>query len=150
MSRQRGRLEGVSRRLAPALAVVGALLVASSSPAATGADMSASGGPSAKAWCALVIKVNTKYGTMKNKHYLPQAKVPLSSWKKVVDAAVKGRRQILAVTPSAIKTAQIHQLDWFKRVQANYYSAVTSLAPMTIADVRLLTNFQKTKCGITF
>ncbi len=44
----------------------------------------------AKAWCDAVIQVNTKYGTMNNKRFLPNSQVPLSAWKKVVDAAVAG------------------------------------------------------------
>ena len=97
-----------------------------------------------------MIKINTKYGTMKNKRYLPAGKVPLSAWKGVVDAAVAGRSHILAVTPSSIKKAMTHELDYYARVKANHYSFGTPLAPFTVAEVTQLGNFQRTKCGIRF
>jgi hypothetical protein len=98
-----------------------------------------------------VIKINTKYGTMKNKRFLPESKVPPDAWKAVIDVAVAQRSHILAITPSSIKKAMTHELAWFARVKANDYDRVgTPLGSFTIADITQLTNFQKTKCGIKF
>lgn len=152
MSRRRGRHQRTSRHLGAALvALLTALLVASAGSAATPLYSSSPAKPSAKAWCALVIKINTKYGTMKNKRYLPTGKVPLSAWKGVIDEALAKRRQVLAVTPSSIKKAMTHELTYFAHIKANHYNLKTTpLAPYTIADVTTLANFQRTQCGITF
>jgi len=150
VSRQQGH-QRTSRQLWAALTVVlTALLVAPPGAARTGAKSSPAGAADTKAWCALVIQVNTKYGTMKNKRFLPTSKVSASAWKKVVDAGVAGRSRLLAVTPSSIKTAMTHELAWFARVKANHYSSATPLAPWTVAEVTQITNFERTKCGITF
>jgi hypothetical protein len=74
----------------------------------------------------------------------------LSAWKKVVDAAVAGRSHYLTLAPSSIKTAVKHQLAWFANVKANHYSLRTPIAPMTIGDVKKITEFERTKCGIKF
>src|SRR6266516_1187320 len=107
MSRRCGRHQRTSRHLGAMLMVVlVALLVASPAAATTRASASSAGASTVSAWCALVIQINTKYGTMKNKRYLPADKVPLSAWKNLIDAALAGRRHLLAVTPASIKKAQ--------------------------------------------
>jgi hypothetical protein len=127
------------------------LLLVSPSGATNSAGSSTAGSSNAKEWCALVIKINTKYGTMKNKRYLPEGQVPLRAWKGVIDAAVTQRGRILAVTPKSIKTAMTHELDWFARVRKNNYNRIsTPLGSFTLADIKQLTNFQRTQCGITF
>ena len=151
MFRHSGGHQRRSRHTGAALAAfLTALLFASPGTATMSAASSPAGGPSAKAWCALVIKINTKYGTMRNKRYLPEGQVPASAWEGVVDAAVAERSRILAVTPSSIRKAMTHELAWFARVKANHYNRATPLASFTIADITKLTNFQRTQCGITF
>jgi hypothetical protein len=130
--------------------VLAALFVASPVPATTRAPSSSAGAATTRAWCALVIQINTKYGTMKNKRYLPVSKVPLSAWRGVIDAALAGRNHILSVTPASIKKAMTHELVYFAHVKANRYSLATAPAPYTAADARQLGEFQRTKCGITF
>jgi hypothetical protein len=103
-----------------------------------------------KGWCAAVIQTNTKYGTMKHKQFLPPGQVPLSSWKKVIDATLARQSQYIAIAPAPLKTAIKHQVAWFARVKANHYSLKTPLAPMTVADARKISAFEKAKCGITF
>lgn len=48
------------------------------------------------------------------------------------------------------ETAVAHQIAWFQKVQKDYTSIATTLAPMTVADVKQLKTFQETRCGITF
>jgi hypothetical protein len=151
MSRQQGRHQRTSRQLWVTLTVVlTAFLVASPGAARTSARSNPAGATDAKAWCAYVIQVNTRLGTMKNKRFLPTASVTPSMWKKVVDAAVAGRSKFLAVTPSSIKTAATHEMAYFAHLKANHYSRTTPLAPWTVAEVTQITNFEKTKCGIKF
>ena len=153
MSRQRGRHQRTSPhrlRVTLAAAVVTALLISSPAAAMTRAASSPVGAANAAQWCALVIQINTKYGTMKNKRFLPTAKVPLSAWKAIVDAAVTQRSQLLAVTPSEIKKAFTDELAWFARIKANHYSKTTPLGSFTVAEVGQITNFERTKCGIKF
>ena len=151
MSRRRGRHQRTPRHIGPALvAVLTALLVASSAAAMTTARSSPAGSANVAQWCALVIQINTKYGTMKNKRYLPTGKVPLSAWKAVIDAALAGRKKILVVTPASIKKAMTDELTYFAHVKANHYSLNTPLAPYTVAEAKQLGNFQRTQCGITF
>jgi hypothetical protein len=147
MSHRRGRHQRTSVLLGATLAaLVTALLVGSPAAAMTRAQ---SAPANTKEWCAYVIKVNTKYGTMKNKRFLPTGQIPPSVWKKVIDAGVAGRSTFLAVTPSSIKTAVTHEMDWFAHVKANHYSSATPLGAWTLAEIKAITDFERTKCGIT-
>jgi hypothetical protein len=103
-----------------------------------------------KSWCAAVIRANTNAGTMKNKRFLPVDQVPAATWKKVVDLAVAQGDRFIALAPTEIKTAVKHEIVWFKHIKANHYSRMTPLAPWTLAEVKQITNFEKTKCGIRF
>jgi hypothetical protein len=134
----------VSLLTAASLAVVCiALLVASPSMAATGTRSDTA------AWCAIVIQINTKYGAMKNKHYLPGNKVPLKAQEAIISAALAQRTQILAVTPAVIKKAMSDELTYYAHLKARGYSNPASLAPFTTAEAGQLLTFQRTKCGIT-
>jgi hypothetical protein len=135
-------------RSTAALAASALALLVAAGPGSAGTSSSATPAGSTKAWCASVIATNTRFGTMKNKHYLPN--VPLTTWKKIVDYTVAHRARYLALAPSSIKTAVAHQIAWFQKVQKDYTSIATTLAPMTVADVKQLKTFQETKCGITF
>jgi hypothetical protein len=104
----------------------------------------------ARSWCNAVIETNTKAGTMKNKRFLPTNRVSPSAWKKVVDAAVADGDRFIALAPSSIKTAVRHEIAWFRNIKANHYSKNTPLAPMTLGDVKKITKFERTECGITF
>lgn len=126
-----------------ALAAVISVFVLSAGPAGAGtADT--------KGWCNAVIQTNTKYGTMKNKRFLLPGQFPASAWKNVVDAAVANRDRFIALAPAEIKTAVKHQMAWFVKVKKNRYAFNTPIAPMTLAEVNKITNFEKTKCGISF
>jgi hypothetical protein len=114
---------------------------------ASGAAATAHSG-SAKAWCAAVIRINTKYGSMKNKTFIPSAWLKVSVRKGVVDAALRQKSQLLAITPSAIKTAQQHELVWFAHMKAAHYGATASSLPMTAGDAETLAAFERTRCGI--
>ncbi len=151
MSRQCSRHQRTFRHLGTVLAAfVAALLVASPGAAMTRAASSSVRAGNAAQLCALIIQINTKYGAMKNKRFVSVDKVPLSTWKAVVDAAVAERRQLLAVTPGGIKKAVTDELAWFARIKANHYSKATPLGSFTVAEVGQITNFERTKCGIKF
>lgn len=106
-------------------------------------------GPSAKAWCMLAIKINTQYGTMKNKHYLPGNKVPLKSQEALISAAIAQRTQILAVTPTVIKKAMTDELTYYAHLKARGYTNPGLLTPFTIAEAGQLLTYQHKYCGIT-
>jgi hypothetical protein len=108
-----------------------------------------SSGPNTAAWCALVIQLNTKYGVMKNKHYLPINTVPPKAQKAVISAGLAHRTQILALTPTVIKKATSDELTYFAHLRASGYSLQVSPAPFTVAEARQLLIFQHAKCGIT-
>ena len=76
--------------------------------------------------------------------------VPLSAWKKIVNEAVANGSKYIALAPSSIKTAVRHQIAYFKNIKARNYSKTTPLAPMTLADVKKITDFERTQCGIKF
>ena len=118
-----------------------ALLVSSPGVAATGTRSDTS------AWCAMVIQINTKYGAMKNKHYL--FPIPPKASKTIISYAVAHRTQLLAVTPSVIKKAMGDELTYYAHVVASHYAPTTPLAPFTPAEATQLLNFQHAKCGIT-
>jgi hypothetical protein len=128
-------------RVTVALVIAAWALAASPPPASAG---------SAKGWCAYVINVNTKYGLMENKRYLPKSRVPQTAWKHVVNAILAGRDRYIALAPTSIKTAVKHEITWYVEVKSNHYSRATRPAPLTHADITRLTVFQNTRCGITF
>ena len=130
-----------------ALALLGT--TAAAAPGASGTVTSSSSTASTAAWCAAVIRINTRFGTMKNKRYLPQSEVSDKARIAVVEYALAHRGQLLALTPSQIKKAQRDELAFYARWKANHYARTTGLAPMTIAEYKQLAEFQRTKCGIT-
>jgi hypothetical protein len=101
------------------------------------------------AWCAAVIKANTRFGTMKNKHYLRSALASPRIQKALISYTVKRKAQVLSITPSAIKTAMSHELTYYSHLVANGFSKTTPLAPFTIADSKKLLAYQHAHCGIT-
>lgn len=127
---------------------LGAALVALLAAAPAGAGTSSTA--DTKAWCAAVIDANTKAGTMKNKRFLDVSTMSASAWKKVVDLAAAHGDKFIALAPGSIKTAVRHQIAYFKHIKANHYSRTTPLAPMTLADVQKITDFERTRCGISF
>ena len=120
-----------------------ATVVATAAPAAT------SGG-SAKAWCAGVIQVNTRFGAMKNKTFLQSQWVKVSVRKAIIDWSLKNKSRILAATPTKLKSAQTHELVWFAHMKAANYAYLKTFAPMTAAEAMLISNFERTTCGIRF
>jgi hypothetical protein len=96
-----------------------------------------------------VIRINTRFGTMKNKRYLPANQVSTKMRIAVFEYALAHRSQLLGITPAEIKPAQQRQLVFFARLKANHYSPTTGLAPMTLADIKQLASYQRTRCGIT-
>lgn len=151
MSWQPSAQRRASRQLAAGLAALAAaVLLASPAAASTRTASSPAEAANAAQLCALVIQINTKYGTMKNKRFVPIDTVKPSVWKAIVDAAVANRNRLLAVAPSEIKKALSHELGWFVRIKANHYSKATPLGSWTSAEIAEITNFERTKCGIKF
>ena len=140
------RQTGSTLAIATAVALLG---TTATGLAATTTASSPSAGPSAKAWCALVIQINTQYGAMKNKRYLPGNKVPLKSQKALISTAIAQRTQILAVTPTVIKKAMTDLLTYYARLKARGYSNPALTAPLTIAEAGKLLDYQHKYCGIT-
>jgi hypothetical protein len=140
-------------RIRPAAALVAAAFVLIAATPGCGSSNEPEppvSAPDTQAWCALVIKINTESGRMKNKRYLAERMVPPSTWKTLVDAVTADSDHLLALTPSAIKSAEARGLDWFSHVKANDYERTTPFGSFTGADRELITDFQKTKCGIRF
>ena len=124
-----------------------ALLVAMALPASGFAAHST--GSNTAQWCAAVIKTNTRFGTMKNKHYIRSALNSPSVQKALVTYTVKHKAQILAITPAQIKTAMSHELTFYANLVANGFKRTTPLAPFSPADSKRLLDFQHAHCGIT-
>lgn len=116
----------------------------------TRAEASPEGAANAAQLCALVIQINTKYGSMKNKRFLPLANLPPRAWKGLVDAAVAQRSHLIAVAPSGIKKALTDELGWFAHIKANHYSKTTPPGSWTNAEIGQITTFERAKCGIKF
>jgi hypothetical protein len=96
-----------------------------------------------------VIKTNTRFGTMKNKHYIRSALASPSIQRALITYTVKHKARLLSITPAAIKTAMSHELTYYGHLVASGFSQKTPLAPFTIADSRKLLDFQHRRCGIT-
>lgn len=101
------------------------------------------------AWCAAVIKINTRFGTMKNKRYIQSALSSPAKRQAVVRYAVAHKAHILAITPKEIKKAQIHELTFYANLVENDFATSTPLAPFTFADSTQLLDYQHEHCGIT-
>ena len=132
------------------IAVVAALVAVAPAAATKSTSTTTASVVDTKSWCKAVIDANTRAGTMKNKRFLAPDKITPAMWKKVVDAAVANGSTYIALAPSSIKSAVVHQMAYFRHIKANHYSKTTPLAPMTLADVKKITNFERTQCGITF
>jgi len=122
---------GRHRRLSLLALTLVALLFGSQAGAARSARATTVGAADTKSWCAAVIATNTKYGTMKNKTFIPIDKLTPTAWKNVVDAAVAGRNRFIALAPASIKTAVRHEMAYFVHLKANHYAQSTPLAPWT-------------------
>jgi hypothetical protein len=132
------------------IAVVAALIAVAPAAATKSTSKTPANAADTKSWCKAVIDTNTKAGTMKNKRFLAPAKITPAMWKTVVDEAVANGSRYIALAPSSIKTAVVHQIAYFRHIKANHYSRTTPLAPMTLADVKKISDFERTQCGITF
>ena len=146
MSRHRIRPTRLSVLFLTAIALLFGSLAAGAPSARSAAVRAAD----TRSWCAAVIATNTKYGTMKNKTFIATDKLSPTAWKNVVDAAVAGRKRFIALAPASIKTAVTHEMAYFVHLKANHYAQSTPLAPWTLAEVKKITNFEKTQCGIKF
>ena len=131
---------------------IAASALIAAAPAAANVDGSAwTASPTdTQAWCKAVIDTNTKAGTMKNKCFLPLNSLTPSVWKKVVDAADAGGDRFIALAPSSIRTAVKHEIAFFRHINANHYSNQTPLGSYSLSNIKKITNFEKTQCGITF
>ena len=104
MSRQCCLQRQTSRHRGTALAaLVAAVLLASPAAAMTRAATSPVGAANAAQLCALVIQINTKYGTMKNKRFLPVDSISANQWKAT------RRRRRRAAESRARRGAEQHQ-----------------------------------------
>ena len=133
--------------------------------ATTGSDVSSaplpSTGPaqgaSAAAWCALVIDINTRAGSMVDKTYVtPTAAIT----KQVTLEALVRKDEILSVTPPEIHAAMAAELayyqvlaDWANQNGWDALATSASVPPPPadfLAALGPLTSFQQTQCGIKF
>ncbi len=131
-------------------AIVAALIAVAPAAATTYTSATTASVVDTTSWCKAVIDANTRAGTMKNKRFLSPSRITPVMWKKVVDMAVANGSKFIALAPSSIKTAVTHQIAYYKHIKANHYSKTTPLAPMTLADVKKITDFERTQCGIKF
>ena len=126
------------------LAAVAATGVAG--PLAAVAPAGTASGRDAGSWCALVIKINTEAGYMKNKHY---GQLTPQIFKAVIVAGQGHGAQLIAAAPPSIKTATKHEVAWLAKVKANGYNPATPGGAYTAADAHTLIAFQHAQCGIT-
>ena len=104
-----------------------------------------------QAWCAWMIRVNTKYGLMKNKHYVPEDKMTVAAWKGVIDTTLAQQKQYIAIAPASLKSILAHEVAYYARVKKKGYVLThAKLGTFTRAELKALTDFQRTKCGIVF
>src|SRR5262249_30947515 len=112
------------------------------------ASTSSVGAPDTAKLCALMIRINTEHGMIKNKHFLSFATLPPSQWKGLVDDTVAARSRLIALAPGEIKKAVTDEVGWFARIKANHYSKTTPFGSWTNAEINQITSYESTKCGI--
>jgi hypothetical protein len=111
---------------------------------------------SAAKWCELVIRINTKYGYMKDKTY-SSTPPTMDVWRQIVTEALDHVDEWLAATPPEIMDATTAEIAWFQAMKAsgdaNGWTSSTGFPPMTKAQATAmgpLTEYQKKECGIKF
>jgi hypothetical protein len=103
-----------------------------------------------KSWCKAVIDANTTAGDG-IKRFLctaPAARAFTIAGSFCIARDCAGSS--VALAPSSIRTAVKHEIEWFKRIKASHYSRTTPLGTWTVAEVKQITDFEKTQCGIKF
>jgi len=129
------------RLLLAALAAAGA-----AAPLAGGAPAGPASRRDTASWCALVIKINTAAGYMKNKHY---GRLTPQIFRAVIAAGQGYGDRLVAAAPPSIKAATQHEVAWLARAKANGYNLATPGGTFTATDSRKLIAFQHAHCGIT-
>lgn len=137
-------------RRACSVAVV-ALILAAPAFGSVHAAATGSRGADTQTWCAWMIRVNTKYGLMKNKRYVPENKMTVAAWKGVIDTTLAQQKQYIAIAPASLRTTLTHEVAYYARVKKKGYMLTNAqLGSFTRAELKELTDFQRTKCGIGF
>jgi hypothetical protein len=139
----------IRHRGAVLAALVTAVLLAAPAAATRGASGSSKGARDVVKLCALMIKINTEHGMIKNKHFVPYTTLPPSQWKGLVDDTVAARSRVIALAPGEIKKAVTDEVGWFARVKANHYSKTTPFGSWTSAEISQINSWESTKCGIS-
>jgi hypothetical protein len=115
-------------------------------------------GASAAAWCALVIDINTRAGSMVDKTYVSPPTAAMT--KQAILEGLARKDEILSVTPPEIHAAMAAELAYYQVLadwanQNGWDALLTNpSAPPPPADfiaaIGPLTSFQQTQCGIKF
>jgi hypothetical protein len=134
------QISSSTRLLVVAVVVTLAALLPAAASAGTGSARGTG------TWCALVIKINTKAGYMKNRHY---GRLTPQIFKAVIVAGKGYGARLVAAAPPPIKTATKHEVAWLAKAKANGYDPATPGGAFTAADARALIAFQHAHCGIT-
>jgi len=128
-----------------------ALVLAAPTLASARVTRSVTAGVDAKAWCSWMVRVNTKYGLMKNKRYLPEDKMTIAGWKGVIDTTLAQQKRYIAMAPAALKSVLTHEVAYYARVKSKgYILSKAKLGSFTLAELKKVVSFQRTQCGIVF
>ena len=130
-------------------AVVAALIAVAPAAATTSTSTTTASVVDTKSWCKAVIDANTRAGTMKNKRFLAPDKITPAVWKKVVDRPAQ-RQQVHRARAELDQDGRQASDGVLQTHQGQPLLEDTPLAPMTLADVKKITDFERTQCGITF
>lgn len=102
---------------------------------------------SGQAWCAMVIDVNTRHGTMVNNTYSKSGLRDAAKETAIAQEATKRRAFILSITPPQLLAAQTQELDYFAAFLQN---PATTPPSNFLAGQQVLIDYQKSVCGISF
>ena len=102
---------------------------------------------SGQAWCAWVIDVNTRHGTMVNNQYIQSALRDITKETAIAQEATQHRSYALSITPPELLAAQTEELDYF----AAFLQDPSTAPPSDfLASQQVLIDYQKSVCGISF
>jgi hypothetical protein len=149
LRRGSGDQRSVRQKGAAIAALLTAALLTSPAAATWRASRSSVGAGDVAKLCALMIRINTAHGMIKNKHFVPYMTLPPSQWKGLVDDSVAARSRLIALAPAEIKKAVTDEVGWFARVKANHYSKTTPFGSWTGPEINLINSYESTKCGIS-
>ena len=124
-------------------------------PSASAPPPTAAASPAVKqgtpeSYCAVVIQVNTQYGTLIDKHFVPATQWTQAQRTGIVTFALAHRDEFLAATPPELRPDIELELQWYQSIADHGYSWTDAPYPAGLPEAaKRIVAFQQKYCGIS-